>query len=255
MDVDLKIQENEAQLFDAAARHIIKLARAAVKARGAFHLALSGGRTPQGLYQRLRATPYAEQLPWEQTHVYFGDERCVPPDDAQSNFRMAREALLEGVELPPEQIHRIHGEQDPESAAAHYAQTLARHVPNDPHSGLPRFDLMLLGMGPDGHIASLFPCTAALEEQHRTVVALYVPKLSAWRITLTLPVLNQARHLMLLVSGEKKADVLRHVLQDIHNATPLPIQYLRPRGRFEWFIDKAAARYLREPPVSSSART
>lgn len=245
MDVALNIQDDETHQVDAAAQHLIECARAAVAERGAFHIALSGGSTPRALYQRLKSAPFVEQMPWEQVHIYFGDERCVPPDHEDSNYRMAQAAFLAEVNLPPGHVHRIAGEQAPQAAATQYADLLKQHLPIDTASGFPCFDLVLLGLGPDGHIASLFPGTPALDEKERSVTEVFVAKFNSWRVSLTLPVLNSARELMLLVSGDKKADVLRHVLQDVHNAAPLPIQYLQPRGRFVWFLDRGAARYLR----------
>ena len=228
---------NQAALYRAAAERLLALGTAAIAEHGAFHLALAGGATPQGLYTLLSTDELAGRLDWAQVHLYFGDERCVPPDHHDSNYRMVRESLFDRLPVAP-QLHRISGELTPEQAAADYAALLRRQLP------AAGFDLILLGLGPDGHIASLFPGSDTLHQQRQTVVADYVPKLDSWRITLTLPVLNRARHLLLLVSGAHKADVLRHVLRNISHANPLPVEMLRPRGSLEWFIDAPAARHI-----------
>lgn len=222
-------------LYRAAAERLLELGNQALAERGAFHLALAGGTTPRGLYALLGSE--AARLDWSRVHLYFGDERSVPPEHRASNYRMVREALLDRLSAAP-QVHRIAGELAPQRAAADYAALLRRHLPAD------GFDLVLLGLGPDGHIASLFPDGAALHQRQQTVVADYVPKLDSWRITLTLPALNRARHVMLLVSGAHKADVLRHVLCNIADANPLPVEMLHPKGPLEWFIDAQAARHI-----------
>ncbi len=228
---------NQAALYRAAAERLLALGTAAIAAHGAFHLALAGGATPQGLYTLLGTDELAGRLDWTRVHLYFGDERCVPPDHHDSNYRMVRESLLDRLPVAP-QLHRINGELAPEQAAADYAALLHRQLP------AAGFDLILLGLGPDGHIASLFPGSDTLNQRKQTVTADYVPKLDSWRITLTLPVLNHARHLMLLVSGAHKADVVRHVMRNIAHANPLPVEMLRPQGVLEWFVDADAARYL-----------
>jgi len=233
----LHILPDQAALYRAAAERVLDIGAHAIAARGAFHLALAGGATPQGLYALLSGAELSQRLDWPQVHLYFGDERAVPPDHADSNYRMVRESLLERLPAAP-QVHRIAGELTPEQAAADYAAQLARHLPAG------GFDLILLGVGPDGHIASLFPGSDALNQRKQTVVADYVPKLDSWRITLTYPVLNRARHVMLLVSGAHKADVLRHVLRNITHASPLPVEMLRPQGQLEWFVDAPAARHI-----------
>lgn len=224
-------------LYRAAAERLLELGKRALAERGAFHLALAGGATPRGLYLLLSSPELAGRLDWTQVHLYFGDERSVPPEHQDSNYRMVRESLLERLPAAP-QVHRIAGELTPEQAAADYAALLERQLPAD---GL---DLVLLGLGPDGHIASLFPGSDSLNQRKHKVSADYVPKLNSWRITLTLPVLNHARHLLLLVSGTHKADVLRHVQRNITHANPLPVEMLRPQGQLEWFVDAAAARHI-----------
>lgn len=235
------------ELFRAAADRVVELGRTAISEREAFHLALAGGSTPASLYRELALPERAGALPWERVHIYFGDERCVPPDDAQSNFHMARETLLAHVPIPESQIFRIHGEDDPHAAAAAYDETLARSLPQE--EGGWRLDLILLGLGPDGHVASLFPETDVLGKRKALAASVFVPKLDSWRISVTLPIINHARHIMLLVSGAAKADIVRRAVQGTPGAGNLPVQLIRPRGALEWFLDAdAAARLEREAP-------
>jgi 6-phosphogluconolactonase len=243
MGRNIHILKDATELASAAARRVVDLAERAVAEHGAFHLALAGGSTPQGLYHVLARPEFSEKIPWEKVRVYFGDERNVPPDHADSNYRMARKSLLEHVPIPAEQIFRMHGEDPPEEAAAAYAQVLKRELPAD-GNGWPQFDLVLLGMGPDGHTASLFPNTDILDSREHAVDAVHVPKLDTWRISLTFPTINAARHVAILVSGEKKADVTRHVLCHTPGAAPLPIQMVRPSGPVEWYLDADAAMHL-----------
>lgn len=240
----LHIHDNAAALFEATAKRIIELGNQALEQRGQFHLALSGGKTPGAVYRCLGAPPMRQRLDWSRVHLWFSDERCVPPDHADSNYRMALELLLERLPLEAHQVHRMEGELEPEVAAQRYCDALAQ-LPRD-SDGMPLFDLILLGLGADGHIASLFPDTSALEVERLPVAALYAPlRPQGRRLTLTLPVLNRARHLLLLVSGEKKADVIRHVFCTPPAALPLPVQMLKPAaGALEWYIDRDAARLL-----------
>lgn len=231
----LHVLPDAATLYRAAAERLLALGEQAIAARGAFHLALAGGATPRGLYTLLASPELCRRLDWTRVRLYFGDERCVAPDHPDSNYRMVRESLLDALPAAP-QVHRITGELAPEQAAADYAAQLAAHLPD----GV--FDLALLGLGPDGHIASLFPGSGALDEPQAPVAALYVPHLDAWRISLTLPLLNRARHLLLLVSGAAKAAVVRQALRDA--TAGLPVQRLRPRGALEWFLDAEAAARL-----------
>lgn len=241
----LHIHDNAATLFEATARRIVELGNEAITQRGEFHLVLAGGETPRALYHCLGAPPLRPLLDWARVHLWFSDERCVPPDHADSNYRMAIEAMLNRLPVELDQFHRMEGELVPEIAAQRYSDALhaVPHAGND----MPIFDLILLGLGADGHIASLFPETSALEVHQVPVVALHATRLQSWRLTLTLPVLNHARHLLLLVSGEKKADILRHIFRAPPEAVPLPVQLLTPvEGALEWYIDRDAARYLPE---------
>lgn len=229
------------QLMQAAAEIVTQLAKQAVIQRGRFSLVLSGGSTPRALYRLLATSPYQDEIEWANVHVFWGDERCVPPDDAESNYRMARESLLDHVAIPPTSIHRICGELSPEDASNDYTQTLVSFF----RDGIPRFDLVLLGMGDDGHTASLFPHTAALNETQKWVTANYVPQKDVWRITLTLPVINAARQVIFLVAGAPKAERLREVLYGSRQPHDLPAQSIQPtNGNLLWLVDAAAASTL-----------
>lgn len=239
----LHIHASSAALFEGVTRRIIEIGNEALAARGEFHLALAGGATPRTLYRCLATPPMQQRLDWSRVHLWFGDERCVPPDDAQSNYRMVRESLMERLPLPPGQIHRMEGERAPQEAAQRYTDAMTILPRNG--GSVPIFDLILLGLGPDGHIASLFPNTSALQTLDRPVTALHVPQLESWRLTLTLPVLNCARHLLVMVSGAKKADVIRHIFCAPRSAELLPVQLLKPEPEaLEWYLDQEAARYI-----------
>jgi len=242
----VEILDDTATLYHAAAERIIHIAREALDARGHFHLALAGGSTPQGLYELLATPDYIGRVEWARTSVYFGDERCVPPDDTRSNYRMAREALLDHVPIPPVQVHRMAGEAPPRQAATDYGRLLQGQLPHDSEGRL-RFDLVLLGMGSDGHTASLFPKTDILKKRKAPVAAVFVPQVEMWRLSLTFPTLNNARHLLLLAAGPRKADIIRHLLNEHPDAQPLPLQMVRPRGTWEWLLDRAAARHVKQP--------
>ncbi|WJW75901.1 6-phosphogluconolactonase [Thiohalobacter sp. IOR34] len=231
-------------LAEAAARRIDEAARAAIRARGAFHIALAGGSTPRRLYRRLAESPFAEAIDWSHIHVYFGDERAVPPDHADSNYRMAEEALLSRVPIPREQIHPMRARPERiETDAASYAELLNRCLPRE--DGLPRLDLALLGVGPDGHTASLFPGTPVLEERQRLVAPVYVERLQSWRLTLTYPVLEAARGLLFLVAGSDKAPIVHRLFREPETGAPaLPVAAIRPGGEVQWLLDAAAAEGL-----------
>ena len=216
--LELVVVDDQAALAQEAAERFARIAEAAVTRAGGFTVALAGGSTPTTLYTRLATEPYRSRIPWRQTRIFWGDERCVPPDHAESNYRIANETLLRHLPTPPEGIYRMRGEDpDPERAAAEYEQLL-RSAFGLKGKALPRFDLILLGMGADGHTASLFPGSAALRESTRLVVATSVGtrhavSLQANRLTLTLPVLNEASTVLFLVSGWDKAEML-HVVMD-----------------------------------------
>ncbi len=204
---------------------------------------LSGGNTPREVYRLLGSAPVSERLPWNRIHLYFGDERMVPPDHPDSNYGMARQELIDRVPIPTGNVHRIHGELSPADAARQYASELQTLTGR----GIPRFDCVLLGIGEDGHTASLFPGTSALDEHEKTVAALYVPRLNTWRVTLTFPVLNKARNIVFLADGEQKAPVLKKLLEAPAPTPDLPATMIRPHsGELFWMLDSAAASFMRK---------
>jgi len=236
----------EPALYRQTAAAFARAATEAVAKRGRFVVALSGGTTPQGLYAAIVADgKLRESVPWERTHVFWGDERQVPPSHPDSNYRMAREVLLSKVPVPEVNVHRIQGELPDASEAAHRYEDDIRGSLGLAAAELPRFDLVLLGLGADGHTASLFPGTEALREQQRAATANWIDTLRAWRITLTLPVINRARSVLFLVCGEDKAEAVKSVLEGRSTREPLPAQLVHPRpGKLAWFMDPAAARLL-----------
>ena len=239
---EIRILNSLADLSQAAAAEFISLAVDAVRSKGRFCVALCGGSTPRGLYTLL-GNQAQHSLLWEKIHFFWGDERHVPPDHPDSNYRMAFEALLSKVPIPAENIFRIHAEEkDTDTAAKKYEQTLTTFFHVQPGE-FPRVDLMLLGMGPDGHTASLFPGTRALDEKNRLVVSNWVDKLNTYRITMTLPVLNNSAYVLFLVSGRDKANVLRQVLE--RQTEELPASLVHPtNGRLLWIVDREAGSAL-----------
>jgi 6-phosphogluconolactonase len=233
------------ELFSAAAEEVVRGANDAVKQRGRFTIALAGGSTPKSLYNLL-ATNARTALPWDRMFFFFGDERHVPPTDPESNYRMADESMLSKIPVATANVFRIPAENpDAEAVAEAYEVTLKKFFSLQPGQ-FPQFDLILLGMGPDGHTASLFPGTAALQEKKRLVVANWVEKLKTHRLTLTLPVLNAARCVAFLVSGTDKATVLRTVLEEDAPAEQYPSKMVRPSdGKLIWLLDRAAASQLK----------
>ena len=234
---EIHVFPDAAALAEAAAQRFVALATAAVATRGRFTAALSGGATPGALYRLLAAEPFRARAPWAQLHLFWADERCVPPDDPGSNYRLVAETLLAGAPIPPENVHRMRGEWEPERAARDYECALRAFFDDE----APRFDLVLLGLGTDGHTASLFPGAETLAETARWVapaVAEYENR-PAWRLTLTLPVLNAARNVIFLVRGADKAAIVRVALGDA--AARLPAQRVRPTaGQVTWLLDAEA---------------
>ena len=241
---EIRVLADPPALFHAAAEHFVEVAKATVKERGQFTVALSGGSTPKGLFQDL-ATAERGALPWDKMFFFWGDERHVPPDHPESNYRMANEALLSRVLVPAANVFRIPAEDaDASLAAASYESTLRGFFKLSPGQ-FPRFDLILLGMGPDGHTASLFPKTKALAETERLVVANWVEKFQTDRITFTVPVLNAAREVNFLVAGQDKADALHQVLEGSDSPELYPSKMVKPSdGKLVWMIDQAAAEGL-----------
>ena len=238
----IEIVATSVDLFHAAAEEFVLAARAAIGAQGRFTVALSGGSTPKALYSLL-ASNYAG-FAWNRVFIFFGDERHVPPTDPESNYRMANEALLTKIAIPPENVFRVPAENpDAAAAAIEYETQIRRFFALKPGE-FPRFDLILLGLGPDGHTASLFPDTAALDEHSRLVVANWVAKFKTHRITFTFPVLNRAAEVIFLANGAEKADMVRQVLQG-KNSSQLPSQRVQPTdGKLLWLLDETAAAKL-----------
>ena len=233
------------ELTRAAAGLFLEVGKQAIAERNRFLVALSGGSTPKALYSILANDKYAQQLDWSKVHFLFGDERSVPPTHADSNFAMANAILFSPLHIPSAQIHRMRGEDPPETAAAQYETTL-RHLTAAVPGQWPRLDLVLLGMGDDGHTASLFPGTASLTEQTRWVAPSTSPQGTRARVTLTLGVINHASVVLFLVAGRNKAAVVRRVLeQRPGDPGPYPAALIRPEtGRLLWYLDRAAASEL-----------
>ena len=232
-----------------AASEFVRRARKATWDRGVFRVALAGGSTPQLTYELLAGSKFAPQVDWASVQVYFGDERAVAPDHHDSNFNMAHNALLGSVPLHSSQIHRMAGEHgDLHEAALEYAEVLASTFGTTPAQGFPRFDLVLLGMGKDGHTASLFPHTEALDEQRAWVVHNEVPQLHTNRLTLTAPLINAARAVIFLVAGDDKAQPLERVLEGERNPSEFPSQLIQPEGELLWLVDEAASELLTTKP-------
>lgn len=229
------------ELAQHAAAEFVRLAQLSVQEKGRFAIALSGGSTPRALYSLLATPEYDGQIFWPQIHLFWGDERCVPPDHADSNYRMTREALLAKIQIPPENIHRMAGEKEPRMAAAEYEEELKDFFRLAP-GAFPRFDLILLGLGEDGHTASLFPGSGALQEAKHLVTANYVAKFNAHRLTLTFPVLNRGAVVLFLVAGASKAPVVKEILGDDGQAAQFPAAQVQPvDGRLIWLLTEDAA--------------
>jgi len=253
MAADIRIVPDSASLHRAAAEEFARRAKQAVRAHARFSVALSGGATPSGLYAHLAADPtYRREVPWERIHFFWGDERHVPPDHADNNYGLAYKTLLTRVPVHPANIHRIPTEyEETDPVARQYERTLRAYFQLSTGQ-LPRFDLVLLGLGADGHTASLFPGTQALHETHRLVVANWVDRLGANRITLTVPAFNNASCVIFLVSGEDKAAPLKAVVAGRQDPHRLPAQLIRPmNGELVWLVDQAAGRLLNEVGTKS----
>lgn len=250
----IRILPDAGTLARAVADLVAARSADAIRARGRFTLALAGGETPRSAYTLLADGTYTGSVDWTRVHLLWGDERCVPPDDPRSNYRMARLALLTRVPVPPQQVHRIRGEDEPVAAAAAYETLLRGLLGSAGADGPPERgpDLVLLGMGPDGHTASLFPGLGAVRERVRWVVAERGGPGALWRVTLTPVVLNTAREVAFIVSGAGKAGALREVLEGPLAPDRLPAQAVRSAsGRLTWLVDSAAAAALRRPPAAA----
>ena len=249
LSIKYYVEPDAAALAQRAAQYLTEMAGEAVADRGRVRIAISGGSTPKAAFQLLADPhqPWRSRMPWDKLELYWVDERTVAPDDAESNFRMTREALLDHIPMRPEQIHRMEGELDPEVAASRYESELRNSFRLEGAES-PRFDLIALGMGNDGHTASLFPNTEAIHEMGRLVCANPVPQKQTTRITLTWPVINHASSVFFLIGGADKAEVLREVFMGSHDPERLPSQLIWPAsGILTLILDKAAAALL--PPT------
>lgn len=253
MQGNVHIFDDPDALLDALVRHWQSIAEASIADYGAFHVALAGGGTPRQLYARLTQADVRDSVAWDKVHIYFGDERCVPPGHEDSNYRMARETLFSRLPIPASQIHPMYNpERTPEQNATGYARLLEQQLAKDA-DGNPVFDLVLLGMGEDGHTASLFPDTEILDEHKRPVAAQFVGKLGVWRISLTYPTLNAARHVAMLVVGATKAGILADIARLPADEVLYPVQGIKPVGDLQWFLDRAAARLLTDDVADNNA--
>jgi 6-phosphogluconolactonase len=240
----LRVVPDAEAVANSAAELFVQLAARAISQRGRFRVALSGGSTPRRTYQLLAAPHWRSQLAWPKIDMFLGDERYVPPDHPESNYRMVREALLQHV--PEANLHRVPTELEPEATANAYDEDIRRTFASA--TGIPQFDLIFLGLGTNGHTASLFPGSRLLHENSRLVAAEFVPEAKRWRISMTLPLLNQGRMDAFLVAGKEKADVLREVRAGAFDPERLPAQLIRPEnGELLWLVDQAAATPNTEP--------
>lgn len=241
-DARVRVYSAPGALCSAAAEDFFQVVMATLEKKPACNVSLSGGSTPKSLYaliaQRAAEDDALRSINWQRIHFFFGDERCVPPTHADSNYRMVKETLLARGTFPEANVHRIKTELEPDAAAKQYEQELRSQF-----GGIPSFDLSWLGMGPDGHTASLFPDTAAVQEMNKFAVANFVPKLDATRVTLTFPVFNAARKVQFLVTGSDKASMVKKVLVD---RADFPSSSILPTGTLEWLLDVAAAAELGE---------
>jgi 6-phosphogluconolactonase len=245
---EINVYHDADELSGAVAERVANAAAEAIAAHGRFVVAVAGGSTPRGVYERLASPGFADGIDWPHVHVFWGDERCVPPDDLQSNFGMVRDALLSTVPVPESNVHRIEGELGADEAAARYERTLhaffVRESAGNAPAARPRFDLVVLGVGEDGHTASLFPGDPALNEEDRWVVAVGAPDVDPRvdRVTLTLPVINAAERVYFVVTGPMKQNVCRSILDSPSASRVLyPAAMVRPEGELVWFLDRAAA--------------
>jgi 6-phosphogluconolactonase len=232
-----------AALAAAAADHVVAVLRETLMRRDLAHLALAGGSTPRAINALLIAEPRRASVDWSRVVFWFGDERCVPPNDPDSNYKMNRETLLAPLRIHTSQVHRMRGEDDPGAAAADYDAVLQLQL-----GECPRLDLILLGMGPDGHTASLFPGTIGAIDKDKCCIAHYVPQLGKWRITLTPRAINDARNVAITAGGAEKADALHGVLDGPKQTDVYPAQLIHPHaGELRWLVDAAAAAKLSSP--------
>lgn len=238
---DLQVYESPAELAAALAQLFADCAEFAITERGGFYVALAGGTTPKATYAILAGEPFSTDINWNDVFMYFGDERCVPPDDEQSNYKMVKASLLDRIKIPEHNVHRMHGEDDPARAAAAYSTILKEDL-----GEFPQFDLIMLGMGPDGHTASLFPgSNPGKNDSSALVAAPYVEKFQTYRLTLTPRIINNARHVVIATEGPGKSPALAGVLKGPIDTNKYPVQIVRPtNGILTWMVDRLAASEL-----------
>ena len=240
--MNIRTFSNTEQLTYAAADYIANVAQESIASHGHFTLALSGGSTPKKLYGLLATEPYRSQIDWEKVQIFWSDERCVPPDDTESNYHLAQEVMLSKLPLSPNQIHRMPADEADRNAAS---EKYSQEMQNVFGEVLPHFDLIQLGMGPEGHTASLFPHQPSLHEKQRQVIPVIVPKPPPPRLTFTPLILNAARHILFLVTGTEKADAVQAVLQGDYQPDEYPAQIVQPpQGEVTWMLDNPAAAKL-----------
>ncbi len=237
---ELRAYGDAEQLARAAAELFVSIAGESIKARGRFRVALSGGSTPRRVYELLATTAFSSRVDWDHVEIFWGDERYVPADDRDSNYRMTAEALLRHVPVPSANIHRVPTEISPPAAAAVAYEMDIRQCFQEPVS-VPQFDLIYLGLGVNGHTASLFPHSPALKETSRLVLADFVAEANTWRISMSAPPLNRGRTVAFLVADQQKAQVMREVLLGPRDPERLPAQLIAPQGKLLWMVDEAAA--------------
>lgn len=239
----VNVSENPAELVHDLANRFCELAKDAIAARNNFAVSLSGGKTPKALYEALATPEYRGRIDWSKVLLFLGDERCVAHDSPDSNYNMIKQTLLSKLEIPETHVVATEGQdKDPEAAAKHYEERIRRAFGS--HNDVPRFDLILLGLGPDGHTASLFPDSAALSEKQRLFVANFAPDLKVWRMTITFPVINHGKNVYFLVEGESKAAIVADIFTS--QSKKYPAQFVQPEedGKVEWWMDRAAASRL-----------
>ncbi len=236
---NILIPGDEVATLDVCIRHFISTCKEAIKKHDAFYVALAGGSTPKALYQHITATPYAEQIQWEKVWLFWGDERNVPPTSDESNYKMAMDAGFTNVPIPKEQIFRMHAEENIEDNASRYDSTIRDTLKEN------AFDLVILGMGEDGHTASLFPQTEGLKSENRLAIANFVPQKNTWRMTLTFEAINQAENIAIYAIGAAKKHTLAEVLHSEYDPTRFPVQNIGTKEhKALWIIDEAAAAEL-----------
>jgi len=243
MAQEIQILDSAFSVAETGALHFIRICNASIKANGKFSVVLSGGSTPKGMLSLLATDEYKKQVPWDKCHFFWGDERSVPPSHNDSNYKMATDALLSHIPIASGQIYRMEAEkEDIHQAAQEYQNKIAAFF-NIPNAGSPpQFDLLYLGMGPDGHTASLFPDTSALNEKNKWVTPNFVPKFNTYRLTFTYPIINQAKNVIFLVAGKDKVPALKEVLQGKPDIETYPSQGINPvSGSLLWLLDVDAS--------------